>query len=179
MVAALENGTLDVAIAMIDVVDWPQLKSVKLRTEKIIVVGEPGHPLASKKTVLPKDLAGQALMVTETGCSYRLKFDRMLAAANVKPGSTTEFTSVEAIKQCAFAGMGFGVLPEIVVAREIKAKQLAALRWAGPSLDIAIHALWHKDKWLSPNIAAFLQTLHWWGSAGPWETAISIQGPGK
>jgi DNA-binding transcriptional LysR family regulator len=159
LVTALENGTLDVAIAMLDVVEWPQLKAVKLRIEKILVLGEPSHPLAAKKTVQPEDLAGQALMVTESGCSYRLKFDRMLAAAGVKPGSTTEFTSVEAIKQCISSGMGFGVLPEIVAAREIKAKQLVALRWSGPDLDIAVHVIWHKDKWLSPNIQAFLKTL--------------------
>ena len=86
-------------------------------------------------------------------------FTASLAAANVKPASSTEFSSVEAIKQCLIAGMGVGVLPEIVVARELKAGQLVALRWEGPTLDMGTYALWHKDKWMSPNIAAFLGML--------------------
>jgi DNA-binding transcriptional LysR family regulator len=159
VVFELENGRLDVTIEMIDVAKWPQLKSLKLGKEKILLLSEPGHPLAKKKAVRPEDLVGQTLLLTEAGCSYRLKFDQILAAAKVRPASATEFTSVEAIKQCLISGMGLGVLPGIVVTRELNAGQLVALKWEGPELDIAIHVLWHKDKWMSPNIAAFLKTL--------------------
>ena len=161
MTAELEKGWLDLAIRMLDVgeIDHAHLRSVRLAAVRILMLGEPGHPLAKKKAVRPADLTGQSLLLTEVGCSYRLKFDQMLAAANVKPASSTEFSSVEAIKQCLMAGMGVGVLPEIVVARELKAGQLVALRWEGPELDMGTYALWHKDKWMSPNIAAFLGML--------------------
>jgi DNA-binding transcriptional LysR family regulator len=66
---------------------------------------------------------------------------------------------VEAIKQCVAAGMGLGLLPAIVVARELRQHQLKALHWAGPSLDIATHILWHKDKWVSPAMAAFMELV--------------------
>ena len=78
---------------------------------------------------------------------------------NVRPGNVTEFSSVEAIKQCATAGMGIGLLPEIVVAAELNRKQLKSLRWVGPNMDIATHIVWHKDKWLSPGMLAFLELL--------------------
>lgn len=156
---ALESGHLDVAISMIDIVEWPQLRSVKLYDERILLLAHPKHPLAKKKEVRPEDLTEQCLLLTEPGCSYRLKFDRILAAAKTKPGNSAEFSSVEAIKQCMVAGMGIGVLPEIVVAGSLKARQLTALRWVGPKLDIATYVLWHKDKWMSPNIGAFLRVL--------------------
>lgn len=159
LVTELESGRLDVAIVMSNNSEWPQMTSQRLGMERIRVLSEPGHPLARKKAVTTEDLAGQHMLLTEPGCGYRSKFDRTLAAANVKPGSVTEFSSVEAIKQCIKAGMGLGVLPEIVVMREMKAGQLAALRWAGPELDIGTHVVWHKDKWMSPNIAAFLKVL--------------------
>lgn len=161
MTAELEKGWLDLAIRMLDVgeIDHAHLRSVRLAAVRILMLGEPGHPLAKKKAVRPADLTGQSLLLTEAGCSYRLKFDQMLAAANVKPASSAEFSSVEAIKQCMMAGMGVGVLPEIVVARELKAGQLVALRWEGSELDLSTYALWHKDKWVSPNITAFLGML--------------------
>ena len=159
LVTELESGRLDVAIVMSNNSEWPQMTSQRMGIERIRVLSEPGHPLARKKAVTPEDLVGQHLLLTEPGCGYRAKFDRVLAAANVKPGSVTGFSSVEAIKQCIKAGMGLGVLPEIVVMRELKAGQLAVLRWTGPELDIGTHVVWHKDKWMSPNIAAFLKVL--------------------
>jgi DNA-binding transcriptional LysR family regulator len=74
---------------------------------------------------------------------------------NIRPGHVTEFSSVEAIKQCVAASMGLALLPAIVVARELRQHQFNALHWAGPSLDVATHILWHKDKWVSPAMAAF------------------------
>lgn len=107
---------------------------------------DPSHPLASKPTVKPSDLVGPNLLLTESGCSYREKLDRILALANIRPANITEFSSVEAIKQCISLGMGLGLLPAIAVARELRQHHLKALNWAGPSLDIAASIIWHKDK---------------------------------
>jgi len=125
----------------------------------VILLAEPTHPIASQATVRPVDLAGQNLLLTEAGCSYRNKLDRALALSNIRPGNVTEFSSVEALKQCVTLGMGLGLLPAIVVARELRQKRLKALRWAGPSLDISTHILWHKDKWISPAMAAFMELV--------------------
>lgn len=83
----------------------------------------------------------------------------MLALANVRTGPVTEFSSVEAIKQCVIAGMGLAVLPFIVVEQEVRQEKIKILKWAGTSLDIATHVLWHKDKWLSPALSAFLEIV--------------------
>ena len=152
----LETGKLDMAVCMIDASPNPAIKSIRLRAERIFLLAHTSHPLAGQRTVKPADLAGQTLLLTEGGCGYRLKLDRVMAMQNIRPGNVTEFSSVEAIKQCVAAGMGLGLLPAIVVARELRQHQLKALHWAGPSLDIATHILWHKDKWVSPAMAAFM-----------------------
>jgi DNA-binding transcriptional LysR family regulator len=153
----LESGKLDMAICMIDNSPRPSVECTRLRTERIFLIGEAGHPLAARPTVKPADLAGQALLLTESGCGYRAKLDRVMALQNIRPGHVTEFTSVEAIKQCVAAGMGLGLLPAIVVARELRQNQFKALHWAGPSLDISTHILRHRDKWISPAMAAFIE----------------------
>lgn len=135
------------------------LKSCRLRTERILLLSDANHPLASQATVKPADLAGLNLLLTEAGCSYREKLDRALALANIRPGNVTEFSSVEALKQCIALGMGLGLLPEIVVSRELRQNHLKSLNWAGPSLDIVTQILWHKDKWISPAMAAFMELV--------------------
>ena len=155
----LETGKLDMAVCMIEASPNPSIKSILLRSERIFLLANPTHPLATRRTVKAADLAGQSLLLTESGCGYRLKLDRQMTMQNVRPGNITEFSSVEAIKQCVLAGMGLGLLPAIVVARELRQHQLKALHWAGPSMDIATHILWHKDKWISPAMAAFMDLV--------------------
>ncbi len=157
--ADLETGKLDLVILMCDTVSNPSHQSVRLHTERIFLVADPSHPLVKKRTVKPEDLSGQRLLLTESGCGYRAKLDRVLALQSVRPGNITEFSSVEAMKQCVLARMGLALLPAIVVARELRQNQFKALHWAGPSLDISAHALWHKDKWVSPAMAAFLELV--------------------
>jgi DNA-binding transcriptional LysR family regulator len=154
-----ESGKLDMAIRMADNAEGGAITSERLRVERIYFVAHPDHPLAKAKAVQPHDLEGQVLLLTESGCSYRLKIDRLLAARGVRPANVTEFSTVEAIKQCVAADMGLGLLPEIVVAAELKKRQMTALPWTGPTLDIATHILWHKDKWMSPAMRAFLDLL--------------------
>jgi len=52
-----------------------------------------------------------------------------------------------------------GLLPEIVVTKELARKELTALRWVGPVMDMATHVVWHKDKWISPALQAFISVL--------------------
>ncbi|HEX3437120.1 MAG TPA: LysR family transcriptional regulator [Pseudacidobacterium sp.] len=159
IVNALESGKLDMAIRMVDAVSHSQCASVRLRTEKVHLIAHPEHVLAAKRVVEPEDIAGQGLLLTEAGCAYRKKLDELLAVRQIKPASITEFSSVEAVKQCARAGMGIGLLPEIVVAAELSGNQLKSLNWAGPDINIATHIVWHKDKWPSAGMQAFLDVL--------------------
>jgi DNA-binding transcriptional LysR family regulator len=155
LVIELETGRIDMVIKMCDTVSEPAFRSVPLRSERVFLLAHGSHALASHRTIKPGDLAGQTLLLTEHGCGYRAKLDRVLAMQSIRPGHVTEFSSVEAIKQCVAAGMGVGLLPAIAVAREIRQHHFRALHWAGPSLDIQTHILWHKDKWISPAMAAF------------------------
>jgi DNA-binding transcriptional LysR family regulator len=156
---SLESGDLDMAISMGETVRAEQVHAVRLCAEKVLLFAHPAHPLVAKKVLRPADLTGQVLLLTEPGCGYRKKLDDVLATLNIKPGGTTEFTSVEAIKQCVMAGMGLGLLPEIVLMKELTAGLVTGFEWGGPNLDIATNILWHRDKWLSPAMKAFLDTL--------------------
>jgi DNA-binding transcriptional LysR family regulator len=155
----LEAGKLDMAIFGDNLQPYSSIKSIRLRKERILLLADATHPLASQPAVKPADLAGENLLLTEAGCTYRGNLDRVLALGNIRPANITEFSSVEALKQCVTLGMGLGLLPAIVVARELRQNRLKALRWAGPSLDIVTHILWHKDKWISPAMAAFMELV--------------------
>jgi DNA-binding transcriptional LysR family regulator len=156
---ALESGKLDLAISMSRRFGGPKHRSLKMRAEDIYLFSVPEHPLLKAKKVYPKDLIDQNLLLTETGCGYRMMLEMQLAMAQVRPQNITEFSSIEAIKQCVAAGMGIGLLPEIAIAGELNKRQFAVLKWQGAKMSIETSVVWHADRWLSPAMQAFLDVV--------------------
>jgi DNA-binding transcriptional LysR family regulator len=76
-------------------------------------------------------------------------------------GSATfmEVNSIETIKQCVIRGIGITLIPKISVEKEIAQKKLVALSWPKEDLETGIIMIWHKDKWLSPTLLAFMDTV--------------------
>ena len=159
LLRSIESGKLDLVVCMTDALAEERLKSLRLRTEKLLFIVGPKDPLGSRKRVEPRDLDGQTLLVTEVGCAYRKKLDQLLSRMNIRPTNIIEFSSVEAIKECVSLDMGLALLPEVAVAERLTGRRISAVRWAGPEMDIATHVVWHKDKWISPAAAAFLALL--------------------
>jgi DNA-binding transcriptional LysR family regulator len=155
----LVAGKIDCAFHMCDVGSTSTFCSTNLYRERILLLSHPEHALAHQRSVKPKDLSGKNLLLTENGCAYRSRFDRLLANQNVRPGHVTEFSSIGAIKQCMVACMGIALLPAIAVARELREKECTAIAWTGPSLDVATYLTWHHNKWMSPSLSAFREVV--------------------
>lgn len=156
LIDCLQSGKLDLAICMVDGVEHERLKAIRLRSEKLLFIVDPKHPLAARKGVGPKDLSDQTLLVTERGCAYRNKLNELLSAINLPSTNMIEFASVEAIKECVSLGMGVAFLPRIVVADRLARRRLKPLQWVGPETDIATYVIFHRDKWISPALGAFI-----------------------
>lgn len=129
-----------------------------LSEEPLVMVAAPEHPLASAQSVTPEDLEGVTVLLTEKGCAYRRVFERALAASGVRPEVAAEFTSSEAVKRCAEAGMGVAVLAGVSVAAEIEVGTLCALRWEGPRLRTKTYMVRHRERWVSPALGAIMDT---------------------
>ena len=153
----LQNGGLDLVFLIDDAVSNPRLCSETLCPEPLTFLVQPSHPLATRGRVSPKDLLRETLLLTEPGCTYRRKLERILIKSEVAPQAIIEFASVEAIKQCAALGMGLAFLPEVTAAAEVADRKLAALTWTGPDFGMSTQVAWHKDKWVSPTLRAFLE----------------------
>ena len=126
-----------------------------LRPEPIFLAVSPQHPLAGKKKVCAEAIAQEQVLVTDRACSYRALFERTLLAEGFPVGASLEFLSVEAIKQCALATMGIAVLPEVVIANELKRGTLVAVDWPRKPLQVYTQMFRHQDKWMSPGMSAF------------------------
>lgn len=152
----LSQGSLDTAFLLEPPASPEGIIVHSLVREKIFLIAHPDHPLATRAQVNPIDLFGETILATEKGCSYRRIFENSLSEAKSFPGSSIEFSSIEGIKQCVIAGLGIAVLPEMTVIKEIMKGQIVALNWIQSDFNICTQLAWHKDKWLSPALKAFI-----------------------
>jgi DNA-binding transcriptional LysR family regulator len=152
----VRTGRIDVAFVFEEADREAGRGDEPLAREPVWVLAAPDHPLVGREALVPADLAEMDVLLTEAGCCYRSRFERILSRASVSPATTLEFGSIEAVKQCVMTGLGLTVLPAVAVAAELSQGRLLKLPWSGPDLTVATHMLWHKDKWLSPVLSAFL-----------------------
>jgi DNA-binding transcriptional LysR family regulator len=155
----LASGELDVAFLLEPPVDSDSLAVEPLCPEPIVLVCQAGHALTRLSEVKPSDLADQTVLVTEDGCHYRRIFEDTLVSAGIRPLNWLELGSVEAIKRCVLEGIGVAVLPEVAVADEVAQGRLAVLPWTGCDFSIMTQLAWHKDKWMSPALEAFINVV--------------------
>lgn len=153
----VRGGAIDLAFLLDEPRSAPSVEVESLACERLVVVAVPGDPLVERGVVTLDDLGRQPMLLTETGCSYRLLFLRHLAEAGIRPAQLLEFGSVEAIKQCVLAGMGITVLPAFVVAAELADGRLAEVAWPGPDLTMTMQMAWHGGRWLSPALDSVLR----------------------
>ena len=132
------------------------LRGEVLRIEPLVLVSNPDHHLSEKSSVSMQNLEGESVLLAKHDCSYKMQFEQMLMEEKLKSVSIMEFNTIEAIKKCVIKGLGLTVMPEIAVREEIAQKQLVILPFSEEFMETAVLMIWHKDKWVSPTLRAFM-----------------------
>jgi DNA-binding transcriptional LysR family regulator len=157
---AASEGLVDAGLLLDDNIESGRLLCAEqLKREPLSLLVPPDHPLVQYDSVGAEDLHDLPAVLTEEGCGYRGLFERIVGDTDSSRRSTIEFASIDAIKASVKVGMGFTLLPTMAVASELANGELVALPWGGQPLDIATQLVWHKDKWLSPMLVAFLDCV--------------------
>ncbi|MBW2406583.1 MAG: LysR family transcriptional regulator [Deltaproteobacteria bacterium] len=155
----LRKGVTDLAFLLTESFQAADLEAEALGIENLILVAHPAHPLVKESVLRTQDLEGETLLFSKVDCSYRRTVEAAFKIEKIRYDNTLEFNSVEAIKQCVMAGVGISILPEITVAKDISEGRLSRLSWKEGGLEVAALMIWYKDRWLSPTLSAFMETV--------------------
>jgi DNA-binding transcriptional LysR family regulator len=121
----------------------------------LAIIAAPDHPLARKRRVELKQLAGDTFIIRERGSGTRTSTERVFAERGFHPAETMEMSSNETIKQAVMAGMGVSFLSLHTVVLEIATGRIVALKVVGTPVMRAWHVVHREKKRLSPAAQAF------------------------
>jgi DNA-binding transcriptional LysR family regulator len=154
-VAQLRAGTADLALLTLPI-DSPDLVSVPVLEEELLLVGDAKHPLARKKKITPADLAGQPFVLFESGSNSRRVVDEFFVTEHIDPRIVMETENVEILKAMVRTGVGITIAPYLAVAADVAHRRLFCSRIAGRSLIRATGWVYPKMSRLPRTVAEVL-----------------------
>ena len=160
MLRLLAANQIDLAYTLDQPLLLPSLTLAVHVPEPVCFVAPAGHPLAGEAAVPLETLARQEFLLTERGMSYRDALDQCLAAHGLAVHPYLELGSAALLCQMVERGMGLSFLPEYIVRPALAAGRLARLNVPGCSVTMHRQLFYHKDKWLTPQMKAFIELVN-------------------
>ena len=150
-IAQLRAGTADLGLLTLPV-DSPDLVSVPVLEEELLLVGDAKHPLARRKKIAPADLAGQPFVLFESGSNSRRVVDEFFVTEHIDPRIVMETENVEILKAMVRTGLGITIAPYLAVAADVAHRRLFCSRIAG-------HSLIRETGWVYPKMSRLPRTV--------------------
>lgn len=132
---------------------------VIVREEKVGMhfVAKADSPLAAKEALSVRELTNQPFILTEKGMSYRRLMDEKLAAMSLEIQPVLEIGSTSLICSLVEQGAGIAFLPDYVTAKGIAAGRIVYLPVEDFEIEIWKQLLYHRDKWISPQMESVIR----------------------
>jgi len=133
----------------------PDLRVRRWRTDQLVVVSAPGHPVAGKR-LSAKQLQKATWVLREPGSGTREASDRWLIPQLAEMQVELELGSNEAVKRAVAAGIGLGCLSRLAVEDALSQGWLAEVFTTFPDLTRTLSIVLHRSKKLGTTAEAFL-----------------------
>jgi DNA-binding transcriptional LysR family regulator len=154
----IENTLLhknDIAFAARDP-HHEKLEAREFTSDRLVAIVSPAHSFARRKSISLKEIEGQPLILRERGSSPRRMLDEILEQRRISANVITESASTSAIKKMVEKGIGMSILSQQVVKKELQAKILKQLPFSDVDIAYTFYFIYHKDKYVSHALKAFL-----------------------
>lgn len=120
-------------------------------------VTNPGSPLAGRRGISVEELLQYPFLLTEKGMSYRRILDQRLAELSLEVDPVLETGRTDILARCVEQGMGISFLPDFVTEEKRREGRLVTLDVKDMDLVIWKQLIYHRNKWISQSLDAFLQ----------------------
>lgn len=122
------------------------------------------HPLAAGVSASLSQLVQYPFLVREKGSAGRDLLDACCSLQRLSYRVLLESSSTQAIVKAVANGLGVAILPYLLVERDVQENVIKALRLRQP-LRRDLNIVYHKSKFLSPNMKAFFALCQRYGES--------------
>jgi DNA-binding transcriptional LysR family regulator len=106
----------------------PDITSIPLYEDRLILVAEPAHPFAAAGRIRMEQIASEQLILFDRTSSYHDLTSALFRTAGVSPAGRMELDNIDAAKKMVEQGFGVALLPHTSVVDELAAGTLAEVK---------------------------------------------------
>lgn len=152
------DGEADIGVARS--LNHPEVETMTLRDDPLILVGHPAHPNARRRQVRLEEVESWPLIFFDRGSSDWTLSQGLFRRAGLLPNVVLEVETIEAAKRMVERKLGLSFLPHIAVTHELQEGKLVAIEMVNAeplrrNLDV-IHP---RHRPLTKDAQAFLALL--------------------
>lgn len=125
--------------------------------EDVMFVSSAANPLAMRTSLTLDEVIGHPFISTEKDASYRHLLEQYLTSVGKEIHPFLETGNTEFILDQLRHDLGVSFLPAFVVRHDIKLGRLASLDVKDFRLKVWRQIVYHKDKWITKEMDAFLK----------------------
>lgn len=159
---ALDRGTVDLVITAPRPPE-PGLAWRALRTEHLYLAVPAGHRLARRARVRIAEAAAEPFVATREGTGLRESTEQLWREAGIEARIAFESDDVPALRGLVAVGLGVAVLPRSrTYDGSVDASAEPWLRYipiADPHAERVLGLVWREDRWASPAVTAFRDSV--------------------
>lgn len=122
----------------------------------LLILSNPFTPFVSKKSLKLEELSNAPFLLSEQGCQYRRELEQVFSRYHLPFSPVMEIDNIEIIRQFIKSGLGLGFLPAFLVQDDLLEGSLLPIQVKNTSFSMYSQLLYHKEKWITPTIKAFL-----------------------
>lgn len=152
----LRSCAIDVAIVEGIVMGDDIIKEALFEDELVIICGK-DHPFFEKKGLEIHELQSQSFISREEGSVERNQFENILKQNNVTIKRKWICSNVDTIKNAVVNGRGLAIVSCLMIDKELKDKTLKSIPIYNMNLKRNIQLIYHRDKYLSPELKQFIE----------------------
>jgi DNA-binding transcriptional LysR family regulator len=149
---AVEHGDLELGIVTLPLAPAPVLLTKLIWPDPLCVIVGKSHPLAQESQLTLKKLSEHKAVLPARGTFTREIIEQAFVKHHVNVNISLSTNYLETIKMLVSVGLGWSVLPESMLSKDIK-----TIPVQGFKLKRELGVVWHKSRTLS-NAAQVLQT---------------------
>lgn len=121
----------EIQVGLVRELRHPEIESRPLYDDELIMVADPGHPLAGMEHLPLARIAEVRLVLFDRTSSWYDLTNTVFRSAGVAPASVIELDNIDAAKKMVEAGLGVAFLPKTAVADELAAGRLRPIALEG------------------------------------------------
>lgn len=158
VIEMVANGVVDIGLSR--GLYHPEVFSIHLYDEPIVLVTFPEHPFARRASADISEVARQPLILYDPGSTYFLLINQACREAGIVPQIETMLDNIEATKRMVALGLGISFLPHSAILSEIEQGTLRHIELKGDQqVHLPTHVLVRRAQHYSSPLLAFLNLL--------------------